>query len=156
MMLKTIITLRKICRKYRIPFDDLPGVLEEYIAYDNDDYWWECMTEKHMMKLRLKGYVPRKTIIRFLEMIPVQSFRPYIPRCCDCVHAWFRCNSTRTAARRRRWWHPSWTFRIFPTWRWWPTTSAARQSPSRGRLSREHEAQPVRRADGIQIRPYPL
>ena len=39
MMLKTIITLRKICRKYRIPFDDLPGVLEEYIAYDNDDDW---------------------------------------------------------------------------------------------------------------------
>lgn len=41
----------------------------------------------NMMKLRLKGYVPRLSIIRFVEKIPVQSFRFYIPRCCDCKYA---------------------------------------------------------------------
>ena len=38
-MLRTIIRLRRVCRKYRIPFNDLLCVLEEYIAYDNDDEW---------------------------------------------------------------------------------------------------------------------
>lgn len=36
--IKTIMKLKKICNKYRIPFDDLPDVLEEYIAYDNEEY----------------------------------------------------------------------------------------------------------------------
>ena len=31
--------IRKICKKYRIPIKDLPEILEEYIAYDNDDDW---------------------------------------------------------------------------------------------------------------------
>ena len=35
----TIIRLYHICRKYRIPFKDLPMILEEYISYDNDDNW---------------------------------------------------------------------------------------------------------------------
>ena len=32
--------IKKICEKYRIPLKDLPEILEEYIAYDNDDDWW--------------------------------------------------------------------------------------------------------------------
>lgn len=28
----------EICKKYRIPLDDLPEVLEEYIDYDNEEY----------------------------------------------------------------------------------------------------------------------
>ncbi|WP_296882192.1 hypothetical protein [uncultured Methanobrevibacter sp.] len=36
--IRTLMKLRKICRKYRIPFNDLPDVLEEYIAYDNEEY----------------------------------------------------------------------------------------------------------------------
>ncbi len=31
--------IKKICKKYRIPIKDLPEILEEYIAYDNDDDW---------------------------------------------------------------------------------------------------------------------
>ena len=31
--------IKKICEKYRIPLKDLPEILEEYIAYDNDDEW---------------------------------------------------------------------------------------------------------------------
>ncbi len=31
--------IKKICKKYRIPIKDLPEILEEYIAYDNDDEW---------------------------------------------------------------------------------------------------------------------
>ena len=31
--------IKKICEKYRIPLKDLPEILEEYIAYDNDDDW---------------------------------------------------------------------------------------------------------------------
>jgi len=34
----TILKLRTVCIKYRIPFNDLPEVLEEYIAYDNEEY----------------------------------------------------------------------------------------------------------------------
>ena len=34
-MVKTIIELIRVCRKYRIPFKDLPEVLEEYIYEDN-------------------------------------------------------------------------------------------------------------------------
>lgn len=30
--------LQKICNKYDIPFNDLPEVLEEYIATDNEEY----------------------------------------------------------------------------------------------------------------------
>ena len=30
--------LQNICQKYRIPFNDLPEVLEEYIATDNEEY----------------------------------------------------------------------------------------------------------------------
>ena len=37
-MLKTIIKLKRICRKYRIPFKDLPEVLEEYIYSDNEGW----------------------------------------------------------------------------------------------------------------------
>lgn len=33
--IKTILQLKTICRKYRIPFHDLPEVLEEYIYEDN-------------------------------------------------------------------------------------------------------------------------
>ena len=36
--IQTIQKLRQICQKYRIPFNDLPEVLEEYIAYDNEEY----------------------------------------------------------------------------------------------------------------------
>jgi hypothetical protein len=31
--------IKKICEKYHIPLKDLPEILEEYIAYDNDDDW---------------------------------------------------------------------------------------------------------------------
>ena len=31
--------IREVCDKYRIPLKDLPEILEEYIAYDNDDNW---------------------------------------------------------------------------------------------------------------------
>ena len=31
--------IQKVCEKYRIPIKDLPEILEEYIAYDNDDEW---------------------------------------------------------------------------------------------------------------------
>ena len=34
-MIKTIIELHKLCNKYRIPFKDLPAVMEEYIYEDN-------------------------------------------------------------------------------------------------------------------------
>lgn len=37
-MIKTIIELKKVCRKYRIPFEDLPAVLEEYIYNDNEGW----------------------------------------------------------------------------------------------------------------------
>ncbi len=39
------------------------------------------------MKIRLNSYVPRMSIFRFVEMIPVRIFKPYLPKCCDCVHA---------------------------------------------------------------------
>ena len=31
--------IRTVCTKYNIPLKDLPEILEEYIAYDNDDNW---------------------------------------------------------------------------------------------------------------------
>ena len=31
----TLLKLRTICIKYRIPFEDIPDVLEEYIYEDN-------------------------------------------------------------------------------------------------------------------------
>ena len=34
----TLQNLQKICTKYKIPFYDLPEVLEEYITYDNAEY----------------------------------------------------------------------------------------------------------------------
>lgn len=39
------------------------------------------------MKIRLKEYIPRRSVFRFAEKIPVQSFRYYIPKCGDCKHA---------------------------------------------------------------------
>lgn len=30
--------IQKICKKYKIPLEDLPEVLEEYITYDNEEY----------------------------------------------------------------------------------------------------------------------
>lgn len=30
--------IRDICKKYQIPIQDLPAVLEEYIATDNEEY----------------------------------------------------------------------------------------------------------------------
>ena len=36
---KELEPIRKICKKYRIPIKDLPEILEEDIAYDNDDNW---------------------------------------------------------------------------------------------------------------------
>ena len=33
--IKVFFELKKICKKYRIPFNDLPEVLEEYIYEDN-------------------------------------------------------------------------------------------------------------------------
>ena len=30
--------IREVCEKYNIPLEDLPDVLEEYIAYDNAEY----------------------------------------------------------------------------------------------------------------------
>lgn len=30
--------IRDVCEKYNIPLEDLPDVLEEYIAYDNAEY----------------------------------------------------------------------------------------------------------------------
>lgn len=35
---RTINRLQKVCNKYDIPFNDLPEVLEEYIATDNEEY----------------------------------------------------------------------------------------------------------------------
>ena len=34
----TTTKLQEICQKYNIPFTDLPEVLEEYIATDNEEY----------------------------------------------------------------------------------------------------------------------
>ena len=31
--------IRKVCDKYNIPLKDLPEILEEYIAYNDDDNW---------------------------------------------------------------------------------------------------------------------
>ncbi len=36
--LSAILRLRKICREYRIPFEDLPEVLLEYIYTDNEGW----------------------------------------------------------------------------------------------------------------------
>lgn len=36
--LLAIMRLRKICREYRIPFEDLPDVLLEYIYSDNEGW----------------------------------------------------------------------------------------------------------------------
>jgi hypothetical protein len=36
---ETLKPIRKVCGKYNIPLKDLPEILEEYIAYDNDDNW---------------------------------------------------------------------------------------------------------------------
>lgn len=35
---RTVNRLQKVCNKYDIPFNDLPEVLEEYIATDNEEY----------------------------------------------------------------------------------------------------------------------
>jgi hypothetical protein len=35
---KQLQPIREICEKYKIPLQDLPDVLEEYIAYDNEEY----------------------------------------------------------------------------------------------------------------------
>ena len=35
---KKLKPIQEICNKYRIPLDDLPEVLEEYIDYDNEEY----------------------------------------------------------------------------------------------------------------------
>ena len=41
--------LQKVCEKYNIPLEDLPGTLEEYIANDNDGYagYSKCDDCKH-------------------------------------------------------------------------------------------------------------
>ena len=36
---ETLKPIRTVCTKYSIPLKDLPEILEEYIAYDNDDNW---------------------------------------------------------------------------------------------------------------------
>ncbi len=38
-LLEDFLPIVEVCRKYKIPLKDLPSVLEEYIAYDNDDDW---------------------------------------------------------------------------------------------------------------------
>ena len=40
-----------------------------------------------MFKIRLDGYVPRFSIVRFFTRIPVTIFKVYIPRCMDCKNA---------------------------------------------------------------------
>lgn len=35
---KKLKPIQEICMKYRIPLDDLPEVLEEYIDEDNEEY----------------------------------------------------------------------------------------------------------------------
>lgn len=35
---KILKPIQEVCEKYRIPIDDLPEVLEEYIEYDNEEY----------------------------------------------------------------------------------------------------------------------
>ena len=35
---KKLKPIQEICKKYSIPLDDLPEVLEEYIDYDNEEY----------------------------------------------------------------------------------------------------------------------
>ena len=42
----TIKKLQNICQKYRIPFNDLPEVLEEYIATDNEEYLEKIRRQK--------------------------------------------------------------------------------------------------------------
>ena len=34
----TLKPIQAVCDKYKIPIKDLPEVLEEYIAYDNEEY----------------------------------------------------------------------------------------------------------------------
>ena len=36
----------EICQKYKINIEDLPGVLEEYIAYDNEEYLEKLQSQK--------------------------------------------------------------------------------------------------------------
>lgn len=43
--------LQEICTKYHIPFNDLPEILEEYIATDNEEY-----LEKIRSNTKLKHY----------------------------------------------------------------------------------------------------
>ena len=42
----TIQKLLKICIQYNIPFKDLPEVLEEYIATDNEEYLEKLRSQK--------------------------------------------------------------------------------------------------------------
>ena len=42
----TIKKLQNICNKYDIPFNDLPEVLEEYIATDNEEYLEKIRRQK--------------------------------------------------------------------------------------------------------------
>ena len=43
---QTLDQLQKICNKYDIPFNDLPEVLEEYIATDNEEYLEKIRRQK--------------------------------------------------------------------------------------------------------------
>ena len=43
---RTINRLQKVCNKYDIPFNDLPEVLEEYIATDNEEYLEKIRRQK--------------------------------------------------------------------------------------------------------------
>ena len=43
---RTVRSLEKICKKYNIPFNDLPGVLEEYIATDNEEYMEKLRSQR--------------------------------------------------------------------------------------------------------------
>jgi len=37
-LLEDVLPIVEVCEKYNIPIKDLPEVLEEYIAYDNEEY----------------------------------------------------------------------------------------------------------------------
>ena len=43
---KKLKPIQEICNKYRIPLDDLPEVLEEYIDYDNEEYLEKLRSQK--------------------------------------------------------------------------------------------------------------
>lgn len=40
-----------------------------------------------VFKIKIEGYVPRFSIVRFFTRIPVTIFKVYIPRCRDCKFA---------------------------------------------------------------------